>query len=241
MRTVIYFSAISFLLSGCLLGKMEDGMDKTNANIEDSNRIITETRDGMRLSTAIEISLDEKHPKNWRVASTETVFKMAEDDRIGKYIALPGHIRMRTVDKAFNGKTLTLPNVTIIGDEIDPVLGVAPINADLYEIQSFAAKNLLEQMVFNSKLPGLTIEQLDTLRNLAVRMVPVATGILGGAKAEAIKASFVSKVRPFEKSVEERTQASQLISELYRMLSMGEEQIAEARLNIETRLGVGSY
>jgi len=244
VRSVIAFTATSFLLSGCfLLGKMEDGMDKTNASVADSNRLIGETKDGQQLALAIELMKDVDTSTNLRVAASETVFRLSAEDRIGKYVGFPTLYKLKTIGAKVGSKTVDFPNVAVVGKGIDPTFGVAMINEELYEIQSFAALNLLRQLVFKSKMPGLTAEDNDYLRSVTTRLIPLACGILGGAKVEDIKAAYATgKAWPYAKSVEDRKEASFLIGELLRLLSLDtEENKAEARTNIEVRLGVGSY
>lgn len=244
MRSVIAFTAASFLLSGCfILGKIEDGMDKTNASVADSNRLIGETKDGQQLALAIELMKDKDTSTNLRVAATETVVKLAAEDRIGKYVGFPTLYKLKTIGTKISGRNVDFPNVAIVGNGIDSALGVAMIEEELYEIQSFAMLNLLRQLAFKSKMPGLTAEETDSLRTVTTRLIPVACGVLGGAKADDIKKAYAtSQARPFAKSVAERQEASLLIGELLRMLSLdNEENKADARTNIEVRLGVGSY
>ena len=239
MRSTIFFLAALFVLPGCfLLGRMEDSVDKTNLSVADSNKLIGETKDGQQLALALELMSSSEKSTNLRAAASETVFKMAAEDRIWKYIGMPAPFNLRTISKA----GVDLPNVTVIGDGIDPVLGVATVSPELYAVQSFAAYSLLEQMTLKSKAPGLSPEDTDTLRNNLVRIVNVSTGLLGGAKATDIKKALATKgPRPFEKDLAVRQSASQMISDLLRMLSAPEDTVSDARSKIDSRLGVGSY
>lgn len=241
MRSAMGFLAVLFLLNGCLTGNMEKITTETKDTVKASNVLINETKEGQQTGLAVELMTNAHNSPNVRARGATVVFIKVPEDAVGNYLGLAGHIKMNVIPRVLEGKAVQFANVTIVGDQIDTELGVAPANADLYKIQSFAALSVLEQLSFQSKLPGLSAEDMDSLRTRTARMIYVAPSVLGGTSAEALKNALrTGSGRTYLSSEPVRKRAAQLISDLTRTLSLPEEQIAEARSVVEARLGVAA-
>lgn len=244
MRSILLMLPLALILSGCFLtASMEDITTETKDAVKDSNNLIRETKDGQALGAALELMTNPHNSVNIRAAAAETVFTKGPEDRIGKYIGLPTHIKLRSIQKSYNGKAVEIPNVAIIDPSekpaVDGELGVAPISAELYAIQAYAALSVLEQLAYKSKVPGLTGDEMDYLRATTARMILVSTAVLGGVRLDKAKEALKNNSgRPHELPAPRRQRAAELIMELSRTLSLNEGDINDARANIEARLGI---
>lgn len=247
MRNLVLLLTVA-LLGGCL-GKMERITEETKESVQASNKLIDETKNGQALGEALNLMSDRTISGDLRVAASETVFTKGADERIWKYVGMPAPLDYPRTERVLDGKIVQFANVTLISDKvlaegpqdaIDKELGVPMKDLDLYAIQSFAALNLLGQLANKAKTPGLTATDLDYLRATTLRMIPVATGLLGGVRVSKLKEALRAGYRDYEQVLPTRRQAAKLIMELSGRLSLTEEQVNAAKIAINERLGVSA-
>ena len=236
-------------LSGCL-SKMERITEETKASVQASNKLISDTKDGQALGEALNLMSNREISYDLRVAAAETVVNKAPEDRVWKYAGLPAPLEYPQAERTFRGKSVKFSNVTLISEvnyatpektdeNVDYELIVTLKDQDLYRIQAFSALNMLEQLSLKSKAPGLTQTDVDYLRTTALRVMPVAAGILGGVRVKLLKESLEkNSSRPYEQSESVRLKAAQIIQELCARLDLTEAQTAAAEVDIQEKLGV---
>ena len=159
---------LTVLLTGCL-DKMEKTTDATKDAVLRSVAVIDDTHLDQKLGGALELLPDDIAIKS---AAAETMFIMAKEDRIYKYIGctMPLNYPM--------GMNSALPNVSFIGTKTDSVKNIGPISPEKYEILELATMRVLRELVLKSQTQ-LTKEELADVKAKAKRMFYVASALLG--------------------------------------------------------------
>lgn len=160
--------AIAGLLTGCL-----DNMEKTTSDTKDavlrSVDVIDDTHHDQKLGGALNLLPEDIAMMS---AGAETMFIMAADNRIYKYLGCTRPLKYPM------GMDSSKPNVAYVGTAPDAVKNLAPISPAKYEILELATMRVLRELVDESQ-KQLTKTELADIKSKAKRMFYVSTALLG--------------------------------------------------------------
>lgn len=243
MKYLLLSIISAFLLSGCLAQ-----MEKVTSDTRDS---VEETKKGAQLATALEIlHNDAIDDMAMRSAVAETVFMLAADDRIHKYLGcrLPLTIGADPETKQ--------PNVTRVYGQAEygspkpppiyPGLS-APKSPVVYAIIEHAALTVLNELaqVASKDLPT---DKLEEYKLKAKKMIPIATAILG-ARAHSDRDHYYRDLVPVDsknkrgepvklKSLDLRTEGASLLRTVTVKYSLDENDVNALRVLMSERMGI---
>jgi len=259
MRTPILFAAAVFLLSSCLTDNMEKITTATKASVEESAEHIKYATRLQKLKSAFDIVVDDTKPEYLRVTSAETVVSLADEDRIGKYVA-GFHRYLKVVAKVRKFRFQTekglatleadIPNVTVIGDYQDPEWKRKGMTDDLFSIFSQALfpeeDGLIDQLIEGAKAPGTVGEDWEDLNFKARRVANVATMLGGGMQLSTVKEMLkeiqagrsVKEARKYEIPFEERLRIAKRLLDMAVIYNFTEAEILNLKSLCDVRMGV---
>lgn len=212
-----------FLLTGCL-DKMEKATDKMQETTQNTKQAVEETRDGQKLGAALELLPDDIAIKS---AAAETMFIMAAEDRIYKYIGctMPLHYPM--------GIDSSLPNVTFVGLKGDSTKNIAPVSPEKYEILEIATMRILRELTLKSQ-SKLTPAELQDVKSKAMRMFFVSTALLGAQPGPTRDRAEEEQIREAIKN--QKTNQTEAAEKLLALASLFDDDIKfKVQILIETR------
>lgn len=195
MRSLFFLIPVSFLLNGCLVGELEQVAKDTRDQVR-------ETKEGAQMATALEICLDGHVSESARVAACKPALLKLPEDRLADYMGLPMRILTesavrRTVElETVGALELELPNVLYVGDAAtrDFQLELAPTSEDLHHVLHMAALQAISDIGAKAMKPGLSGEEVETLRTYGHRLIFVSTAILGAVQLRDVQSSLESGV-----------------------------------------------
>ncbi len=224
---------------------MQEIAEDTSKTVKDSNDLIRDTKLGQEVGAALEIMSDPTKAPTIRMASAETAMLKGKEDRVPLYVGLPAPSWKPTmIERKLVRSTVELPNVSLIGEKVDADLSIAPVSEDLFQIEAMAVTNLLTKVLYTASVPGVEVAKLTQMREALERMVYLAPAVVGGMKVEELKAQIthneanrdVPLSRTYRVELVHREKIANALLDSLKVLSMSEEMIHIAKLNIESRL-----
>lgn len=254
MFRALFFSGLGIFLTSCgLINKITGNMEQMRENVSKTNETSQSILDGQRVTAAIEILL---HSKDFhaRTTAAETLFLKGPEDRVSKYIGMPPvPLRWISAPRNFFTKTVNIPNVTYVAgsqDSPDKELTVAGVSVEYYEVISFTAQSLLEQLHGKSRLPDIYREEkkneLEELKEHAQRMLYIATAILGASDLASLRPLLLRGATTrspddYIKQEGDRLYFARLIRETLENVGLNNEALRRERDSlIDARLGIGT-
>ena len=230
-------SLLSCVLFGCL-AKMERVTEATKNSVD-------ETKTGQQLATALEIlHNDDISDMAMRAAAAETVFGLAPDDRIHKYLGCRLPLSIGTDPET------ELPNVTRVyipdpGNTAVPLVpGVsAPKSETVYAILEHATFSVLKDLKGVASR-DLSPCQIEDYRLKVARMIPIATAILGARMHARWDTYYRDQVPTVDgrgsemNSAAVRAKGAELLFVVSQKYSLGEEDMNALRVLVLQRLGL---
>lgn len=230
---------VSCVLLGCL-AKME-------RVTEDTKNSVDETKRGQQLATALEIlHNDDISDMAMRAAAAETVFMLAPDDRIHKYLGCRLPLGIGTDPET--GR----PNVTFVfvadqdadNKAVPLVPGVsAPKSETVYALLEHATLSVLKDLKAVANR-DLSADQLEDYRSKVTRMIPIATAILGARVHTHMDTYYRDQVPTLDgrgeamNSAAVRAQGAELLFVVSAKYSLGSEGVNALRVLVSERLGL---
>ncbi len=262
MRTFFLLIPITFILSGCLVGELEQVTKDTRDQVR-------ETKEGAQMATALEICLGSDVSESARVAACKPALLKLPEDRLADYLGLPMRILSessvrRTVELRTVGTLeFELPNVLYVGDAAtrDFQLELAPTSEDLHSVLHMAVLQAISDIGAKAMKPGLTAEEMQTYRTYGHRLIFVSTAILGAVQLRDVQSSIESGVAavsqqtlgllafqetlnrqlaslPKVASDRDRAHAVQGLRTMARNLSLPEPELTALRVLSDVRMGI---
>ncbi len=239
-----YLTVFSLLIAGCGMLKMPDITRETK-------EAVLETKSGQQLATALHLLHDDStDDMAIRAAAAETVFMVAAEDRIHKYLgcALPLNI-------GTNPETNT-PNVSLVlvkgdyGPDLDVPVNpgvAAPKSRRVYAFIEHAALVVLKDLAMAAS-KDLAPEKFNDYQSKAIRMIPIATAILG-ARAYSNSEKYYRDLEPATPknargetvtltSAHLRMMGAKLLRTVAVKYSLPETDVNVLRMMVSQRLGI---
>jgi hypothetical protein len=224
---------------------MEEIAEDTRNTVKESKELIKDTRDGQQVGAALEIMSDPHKAPTLRMASAETAILKGQEERVPLYIGLPGpSYKLMMIERPMANLTIEIPNVTLIGDKVDPDLTLAPLSEDLFQIEVAAMINFFTKVLFTLNTPGVDIAKIETMREATRRLIYVAPAIVGGMEMTKLKESIrindlnreTPMERPYRLDVGKRLHLARLLEDAVRVLSLTEDEVRVTTNNIAGKL-----
>lgn len=169
----LMFLVVGLLISGCL-----SQMEKVTSDTKDA---VEETKRGQQLSVALDFLFNEHYALAIRSAAADTVFTLAPDNRIFRYLGCRLPLSFGTDPET------KIPNVSrvLLSSEWDPSKSIrvypgisAPISPSVLLALEDAAFSILKLTLLTAK-GNPSPEQYNEFKTRAVRMVGIGTAIFG--------------------------------------------------------------
>jgi len=257
LKSLLSALAALLLLNGCFV----DGVEKLTQETRDQVR---ETKEGSQIAAALETCLNPHVSESARVAACKPVLLRLPEDRIADYLGLPLRIvKQDSHRRVYRGAELELPNVLYVGekDQRSFELELAPTAPELHNVLRLSAAQAVSDIASKALLPGISGDEMQTLRAYGQRLIFVSTAIFGAvdigdlnsllavltadlenetlglSRFQSLAAERIASLAKRVPESERRNSVDQLMT-LCRNLSLSEGELATVASLAELRLGI---